>query len=231
MNNKFTKKFKSSANIKKEIYSKLGRFAKKINKTSKNLRQKPESNKFEDFKQRDIPSKVKFLHKRVKSMQSEVPLSYTRTTVNNFKESGINFRNSLKTNADRVAKEISPIYPTAKKLDYTYAKNFWDTPVRSKRQVGSLTTRLTKSIINNADPSLEEFNIDRSKIEKLVEKFILTEKRNSAFRDIFCDEEIFRNLFSKKNWGKLVEELLMFTLHSSKGPVRNIVVGSGGSGQ
>lgn len=227
MNNKFTRKFKSTANIKKEIYSKLGKFSKTKQHRANRLRLEP--SKLENFQQKDIQSKVKFLHKRVKSMQSEVPLSYTKSSLKIFND-GNNLRNSLKS-TKRPFKEISPIYPTAKKLDYTYSRNFWDTPVRSKRQIGSLTTRLTNTITNNVEHSLEEFKIDKNKIEKLVEKFIMSEKCNSAFKDIFCDEEIFRNLFSKKNWGKLVEELLMFALHSSKGQRRNIIVGSGGSGQ
>lgn len=177
---------------------------------------------FENFKKKNTESKVKFLHKRVKSMTSEIPLSYsTSNTARNLKYKTT--KASFFNNKTEKKKEISPIYPTSKKLDYTYSHNFWNTPSRSKRQIGSLTTRVTKS-----PPKYEwKNNFKSEKIEKLVKKFLKETKEKSAFKDIFCDEEVFESLVKNQNYGKLVEELLMFELHSSN-KYRGMVVGSGG---
>lgn len=148
-------------------------------------------------------------------MQSEVPLSYSNSNIlNDFVYKG----NSLKKSENK--KEISPIYPTAKKLDYTYSQNFWtNTPERINRQIGSLTT---KSQIRG-----DEVDYDMEKIEKLVEKFVKDQKSKIAFKDIFCDEEMFWKMVKGRSFGRLVEELLMYVLHSGS-QFREIVVGSGG---
>ena len=87
------------------------------------------------------------------------------------------------------------------------------------------TTALNRSVRGGADP--DDLNL---KLDKLTAKFLDKNREKDAFKDVYFDEEIFKEILASKNYFKLSLELLKYTLHSANLPKKKVEKQAKGAG-